>query len=342
MNNYKSEARNRGQNLLIVEGKHEKDKLFWLLFQCFPEINISIDDIWVYGTNIYMLYEDIVKEYGPEWVKDDIDLPFVISKKQNMSTLRYKEDFTNIIIVFDYERHDTNFSETKILEMQKYFVDVADMGKLYINYPMLESYQHLRALPDNDYAERKIPVSLKPGKKYKSLVAKETVIEKSVEFPHRIDDLLNQHLGISDEHARKTLCNAILSLSNDCSIDDDIHNILEDAVGAETLLTIKNQLKDWLVKLGYIHNSQTYWEYMRILFCQIIKHNIFKAKRIQNNQFQIEDEKYKVCFEELDLVEILTKQNLLSRDAVSGYIWVLNTSIFFVADYNFSLITSQD
>ena len=113
MNKYQGKVRRRRQNLLIVEGKHEKNKLFWLIFKCFPEMAIDIDDVWIYGTNIYLLYDDIVKEYGEHWVEenDDIDLPFVISKKQFPDRLRYKEDFTNIILVFDYERHDLNFSE---------------------------------------------------------------------------------------------------------------------------------------------------------------------------------------------------------------------------------------
>jgi hypothetical protein len=116
--------------------------LFWLIFKCFPEISIDIDDVWIYGTNIYLLYEDIKKEYDADWVErdEDIDLPYVISKKQHPEELRYKDDFTNIILVFDYERHDSKFSENKILEMQQYFSDAADMGKLYINYPMIELY----------------------------------------------------------------------------------------------------------------------------------------------------------------------------------------------------------
>jgi hypothetical protein len=126
----------------------------------------TISKMLIYGTNIYQLYNDIVKEYGEEWAEEnmDIDLPFVISKKQYPDKLRYKEDFTNIILVFDYERHDTNFSEEKILKMQRCFVDAADMGRLYINYPMIESYRHLCQLPDDDFAERKVPVSLQPGK----------------------------------------------------------------------------------------------------------------------------------------------------------------------------------
>ena len=64
MNNYGVETRRRSRSLLIVEGKHEKDELFWLVFKCFPELNIDINDVWIYGTNIYKLYEDIVREYG--------------------------------------------------------------------------------------------------------------------------------------------------------------------------------------------------------------------------------------------------------------------------------------
>ena len=52
-----------------------------------------------------------------------------------------KEDFTNIVLVFDYERHDINFPEEKILEMQRCFADAADMGRLYINYPPENRYK---------------------------------------------------------------------------------------------------------------------------------------------------------------------------------------------------------
>ena len=184
MNNYQGDVRKRSQNLLIVEGYHEKNKLFWLILKCFPEININMDEIWIYGTNIYQLYKDIVKEYGETWAEEnvDIDLPFVISKKQYPDKLRYKEDFINIVLVFDYERHDTNFSEEKILEMQRCFVDAADMGRLYINYPMIESYRHLCKFPDDEFAERKIPVSLQPGKEYKALVEQETILGSMVDF----------------------------------------------------------------------------------------------------------------------------------------------------------------
>lgn len=341
MNKYIGEVRKRNQSLLIVEGNHEKNQLFRSIFRCFPEIHICMDNIWIYGTNIYMLYKDIEKQYGSEWGEqyEDIDLPFVISKKQNFEVLRYKEDFTNIIIVFDYERHDDNFSEEKILKMQKYFSDAADMGKLYINYPMIESYQHLKMLPDEQYVMRKIPVSLQPGKEYKALVRKETVIAGVIELPYKIDDLLHEHFGVCDEHIRSKCCKEILDIYDESDLDNKMQDILYGVINEPSLQTAKYQIKNTIIKLGYVHKGLTYWEHMRDIFIQIIYHNICKANKIQKNQDKIEKSKYKQCFEELDLEEILRVQNIVSQDAEAGYIWVLNTCVFFVAEYNFALVS---
>lgn len=341
MNKYIGEARKRSQNLLIVEGNHEKDELFWLIFKCFPEINIDMEDVWIYGTNIYMLYDDIVKEYGQEWAEDDIDLPFIISKKKKLNALCYKEDFINIILVFDYERHDTNFSESKILKMQNYFVDATDIGKLYINYPMLESYQHLTVLPDSDYAKRRIPVSLQPGVRYKELVREETVIAKSVEFPHKIEKLLNEHYGIHDECMWRKCYDTILNISDGDGIAEKVQEVLREAMADGRLQTAKYQFLDMISKIGYAYKGETYWSYMRSVFQQIIFHNICKANEIQKGQYQIETGEYKECFECIDLTEILKIQNAASRDLVNGFIWVINTCLFFVAEYNFTLVTEQ-
>ncbi len=341
MNSYRSEVRKRRQNLLIVEGHHEKNKLFWLIFMCFPEININMEEIWIYGTNIYQLYDDIVKEYGEKWAEEneDIDLPFVISKKQYPDKLRYKEDFTNIVLVFDYERHDTNFSEEKILEMQRCFNDAADMGRLYINYPMIESYRHFGQLPDDDFAERKIPVSLQPGKEYKVLVEQETVLGSKFDFPHRIDDLLEKHFRVSDIEKRKKCCNEILEISSVSSMENEIDSALQGVVPEHILPTVKYQLVDWVTKQGYAHINQTYREYIRDIFKQVIYHNICKANRIQYGQYRIPENKYREYFERLNLTEILKEQNFASRDSITGFILVLNTCIYFIAEYNFRLVT---
>ena len=56
MNNYAVETRRRSRSLLVVEGEHEKDELFWLIFKCFPEMNIDINDVWIYALFLIILY----------------------------------------------------------------------------------------------------------------------------------------------------------------------------------------------------------------------------------------------------------------------------------------------
>ncbi len=294
--------------------------------------------MWIYGTNIYKLYDDIVKEYGQDWIEDeiDIDLPFVISKKEHLDTLYYKDSFTNIILVFDYERHDPQFSVDKILKMQECFKDSTDVGKLYLNYPMIEAYKHLKSFPDLDYLERKISVSLKPGDKYKNLVKEESIIEKAVDFPHRIEDLLaGKRYNISDEKKRKECCNAILSISNE-NIEGKLNEILHILKDDKKEKTLKYQLKDWITKIGYIQENKSYWQYMRKVFQEVICYNICKAYRIEKGYNDEIDLKLK--FEDIDLIKILEIQNQVSSESINGYIWVLSTCLFLIPDYNFKLI----
>lgn len=343
MNKYAGTGRKRNQTLLVVEGEHEKNELFWLIFRCFPEMNIEMENVWIYGTNIYLLYEDIVREYGSDWADEemDIDLPFVISKKRTPENLRYKDDFTNIILVFDYERHDTHFSEGKIMDMQKAFADAADIGKLYINYPMIESYQDLKVIPDAGYSERKIPVSLQPGSKYKNQVAKDSVVKKVFDFPHRVDDLLKEHYGIADMGIRRKCCEDILNFSDGKQIENRLQEVLQNVISDDRLKTVKYQLKDWINKVKYADSGNTYWQYARNFIVQIILHNLRKANLIQNGRYDIAPEQYKEYMEQLDLAVILWKQNHFSSTA-TGFIWVLNTCVFVVADYNFSLVEKKN
>lgn len=49
-------------------------------------------------------------------------------------------------------------------------------------------------------------------------------------------------------------------------------------------------------------------------------------------------DKWSDYIEEIDLVEILQKQNEYSKDSENGFIYVLNTCVFLIVDYNTRLI----
>ena len=344
MSDYTVPARRRSRSLLIVEGNYEKE-LYRLIFKAFPELNIDIDDVWIYETNIYELYNDIVKAYGDDWAEEemqeimDIDLPLIISRKKYPDKICYKEDFTNIIIVFDYERHDPEFSIEKILQMQNCFKDSTDMGKLYLNYPMIESCLHLKYLHDADYMNRKVPVALQPGSKYKKLVKEESGIAETINFRHKIDDVLEKYYQLNDEEEREKSCNAILEISSN-NVEEELEDILHIIGNKREETTLKYQFAHWIKKIGYVDKNKNYWQYIREVFQQIICHNICKADKIQNQEMD-EQEELQEKFERIDLTQILNVQNEASKDEETGFIWVLSTCTFLIPDYNFGIVPSN-
>jgi len=57
-------------------------------------------------------------------------------------------DFNEHILVFDFEPHDSNYSESILMELMEVFSDSTEHGKLYLNYPTVESFKDIRSLDD--------------------------------------------------------------------------------------------------------------------------------------------------------------------------------------------------
>lgn len=337
MNNLEGRnGRRRGQTLLIVEGNHEKNELFHTIFNSFQELSIQMSDVWIYGTNIYQLYDLIAKEYGEHWYNDDIDLPLLVSEKIGIEK-KYKDDFKNIFLVFDYERHDPNFSEEKIMNMQKYFADATDAGMLYINYPMIESYQHLRSLDDPEYMERNIPVTLQPGKKYKALV-RDSFMDIAMSYPKKLHDLLVDRFKVADNEKLTASVERILATINIGEGIEQIKQVLSEIVDEDNLSTTVYQIMDTANKVGYADKNINYWEYMRSMFQQIICINIRKAYAIQKGEVPEMESDIKDVYSNYDAEKILSIQNKVSSDINDGFIWVLSTCIMLVAEYNIKLL----
>jgi hypothetical protein len=155
--------------LLLVEGeKLEVNLLNKLLAIYSLDVNY---EIYPYKTNIYELYERMFK--GNEEDLDVLDLLGILKERDHDSKI-LNEDYSDIILVFDYEPQDNRFSEERINLMLSYFNESTDNGKLYINYPMAESFKHIKSIPDSDYKERAVDFSVLSSGKYKELVSKES------------------------------------------------------------------------------------------------------------------------------------------------------------------------
>ena len=338
MNNYDFiQKRDRERHLLIVEGNHEKNELMQRLLYCFPEINIRPENIVIYGTNIYHLHERIVKEYGEEWTDTDVDLPYIVSKMNELEESWHKDNFINIFLFFDFERQDSNYSDNTIRALQDYFLDETDNGKLYVNYPMVESYWDSFDSPNDPFQFKKVNLPFKNGNAYK-LQAGKSMIAQHVQFPDRLDDILNKEYGICDEQERNDLITQILNLNCCDTLQSQLQSILKGHIDNGTLQTAKYFLQDKILKMGYTERRITYFELMREEFREIIYLNIRKANMIQGGEYDIPEQDLKESFHSLKPMEILEKQTICSKDEQKGFIWVLNSSVFIVPDYAFTLI----
>ena len=185
--------------LFIVEGE-----------QLEPEVISRIGE--VYGlrcditsvcTNIHILYQQLKKDEG---YSDVIPVLREIlrtrlaslennktSKEQQRRIRRAQEDlaklerpFASVYLVFDSELHhrsndslapleviEKNVAELR--EMLDFFDNETDQGKLYVNYPMMETYRDCDDFFDDGYRDRLVSLDIlfgrTPAKGYKSLVA---------------------------------------------------------------------------------------------------------------------------------------------------------------------------
>ncbi len=151
--------------LLIVEGEVTEVELFSQINKLFFDSGTKLE-FFPYRTNIYSLY-NLIKSYEG-WT----DTVAVLKTLTN--DIRKKElldnNFAEIYLIFDAEFQDPAFKFEKIRDMLAMFDDETELGKLYINYPMVESYRDHKYYLVNDYFDRDVKINILNSKNYKSLV----------------------------------------------------------------------------------------------------------------------------------------------------------------------------
>lgn len=78
------------------------------------------------------------------------------------------------MLVFDLDPQDSRFSVEKITQMVSYFIESSDMGKLYLNYPMVEAFYHMSSIPDPAYFSYVASLEELQAHKYKERVVAES------------------------------------------------------------------------------------------------------------------------------------------------------------------------
>ena len=141
--------------LIVVEGAKTEPAFFKRLLHIFG-LNFQI---YCLGTNIYTLYRRM-KE-----IEFNGDLKSILIELHPDQRELLSKKFAYTYLVFDCDVHHPKKNDcrcieeiisdnfTKLKELVEYFVDETDptVGKLYINYPMMESYRDCDYFFDEKY-----------------------------------------------------------------------------------------------------------------------------------------------------------------------------------------------
>ena len=161
--------------LLIVEGEDTEPTILGNATHGLLSLIGADYEIVPFKNPIYELYEAYKEgEY------DDIVAFLRANKNLKINdNILSKNAFSAIYLIFDFEPHYHKYSDDIIRDLLQTFDNETELGKLYINYPMVESYYHLQELPDDKYNDRTVTLEGFNGKNYKKLVNTTTCLKKN-------------------------------------------------------------------------------------------------------------------------------------------------------------------
>lgn len=152
--------------LFLVEGAKTDLTLMKKLLDLY---GISSDyQIVSYNTNIYDLYKKMFLDDDP----NTLDLLQVLKEHEIDETKKkiFDKHYSDIILVFDLDPQAPSYSPEKIIQMASFFNESSDNGKLYLNYPMIESFYHMKSIPDPEYNSYTVSLDELKQKSYKAKV----------------------------------------------------------------------------------------------------------------------------------------------------------------------------
>lgn len=160
--------------LLLVEGEKKDVALMERMFEVYlPD---KKKEIVPYKTNIYELYGELTKDYGEEGEFADLLMVLREREKDKAKKKIFDEYYSDVILVFDFDPHDGSYSADKLQKMIAFFDNSTENGRLYVNYPMVESFCHIKSWEEtpDEYNLRQTTREVLRAKQYKTIVNNES------------------------------------------------------------------------------------------------------------------------------------------------------------------------
>lgn len=152
--------------LLIVEGEQEEKEFF----EHFNHVkDTSSFSVFPFCQNILYLHE-ICKEYifgdiKPDNIIDILKEQLTNISKEDLEKLNHK--YTDVFLIFDLDlqNHKSRLMGVddylkKVLDLIEFFDDSTTIGKILVNYPMMESFMHIDDPNGESFKDFTIPYEI--------------------------------------------------------------------------------------------------------------------------------------------------------------------------------------
>lgn len=211
--------------LAIVEGERKEPFLLNKLFEVYhKDENLHV---YSYCTNIYALYDYLKNEYQINFgeAQDDFDFLQILKEREPDQEKKkiFDISYTDILLVFDFDPQDKRFSKTPLLEMMDFFNNSTECGRLYFNYPMVESCIDIQSFTDDSYL--KSVVNISELNRYKDIAQNRSCCPDMRRYGK------NEFSRIIDLNLRKTAY--ILASPDYVKMTDDSYNALRKVLSLQ-------------------------------------------------------------------------------------------------------------
>lgn len=200
--------------LFLFEGKVTENNYYKVIERAIGSNIKSSINFYCYKTNIYTLYDEISNDSALniiELVKEKALIDNDIENYEMLNTVNFGE----IYLIFDLDPQDQRFDKNKIEKMIEIFNNETENGKLYINYPMIESFKHFKEIPDKNYIDYKVKIL--DCKNYKKDVAKISCINDYRKISKE------QYINILNQNLEKI--NYLINRLNKCDFDTYLNTL---------------------------------------------------------------------------------------------------------------------
>ena len=174
--------------LFVFEGKTDKTYFEAIKRLFFPAKSDTF--VCTYNSNIYSLY---TKLKSHDALKEMLEVDTVSVLKEILlekgdETLKdiREDEVSETYLFFDYDlQEDSRTLEennNRLSELLGYFTNETGRGKLYINYPMVESLRYTKELPDSNYWQYTVTRQKCQEEKFKHQVHEFSFYKSNLEY----------------------------------------------------------------------------------------------------------------------------------------------------------------